>query len=226
VQIPAASETQDVGVFCTSHEEGTTGTAEFAGFETTAPSTGLPTVDTTDAGDATFSGSGGDYTIEAAGADVWQNRKSFDEYGAVYEADVAGDVVASVTVERQEHTHEWAKAGLMVADDVTAAGSSTGDLVLAVTPANGYVLQWDDDGDGYVETGSKAGSTTYPAALRVTKSGTEFTGEYSTDGGSTWTAVDTVQIPAASETQDVGVFCTSHEEGTTGTAEFTGFETV
>jgi hypothetical protein len=114
----------------------------------------------------------------------------------------------------------------MIANDITAPGSSAGDLILATTPGNGYALQWDSDGDGYVDTSQHGGSTTYPARLRLTKSGTAFTGEYSTDGGSTWTTVGTVTVPDATSTQDVGVFLRGSKTDIRGTAEFSGFETA
>ncbi|RMB23561.1 DUF1349 domain-containing protein, partial [Haloplanus aerogenes] len=100
-----------------------------------------------------------------------------------------------------------------------------GDLILATTPENGYALQWDNDGDGFIESSTNIDSTMYPAELRLTKSGSEFTGEYSIDGGATWTTVDTVSIPDAQATQDVGVFVRgSYSTDTKGTVEFSGFD--
>jgi hypothetical protein len=54
-------------------------------------------------------------------------------------------------------------------------------------------------------------------------SGTSYTGYYSVDGGTTWTAIATVDVPSAPATQDVGVFPTSHNSGTIGEADFDGF---
>jgi subtilisin len=223
VTIPAAVSTQDVGVFLRGSDTDVRGTAEFVDFTISSSEPALPQIDTTQAGDASFSGSGGAYTLEGSGVDIWTDH---DDYAAVYEPDVSGDVVAEVTVERQANTHPWAKAGLMIANDITAPGSSAGDLILATTPGNGYALQWDSDGDGYVDTSQHGGSTTYPARLRLTKSGTAFTGEYSTDGGSTWTTVGTVTVPDATSTQDVGVFLRGSKTDIRGTAEFSGFETA
>jgi hypothetical protein len=112
--------------------------------------------DTTPAGDATIlANGGGDYTVEAAGHDVWTDA---DEYGAAYHADVQGDVTVQTTVESQENTHDWAKAGLMLAEDITAGGSSTGDILLAVTPGNGFIMDWDGNDDGYFSTHNESGS--------------------------------------------------------------------
>jgi hypothetical protein len=214
------AHTQDVGVFTTSHNETTACTAEFANFSFDTPSSEFATVDTTTAGNATFSETDGGYTINAAGDDVW---RSVDQYGARYRADVSGDVVARTTIESQENTHQWAKAGLMIANDISAAGSSAGDVIVAVTPGNGFAIQSDSDGNGFMDGNTNAGTTTYPCDLRLTKSGSEVTGEYSTDGGSTWTTIGTVSVPDANTDQDIGQFTTSHNGGTRGKASFSGF---
>jgi hypothetical protein len=62
--------------------------------------------------------------------------------------------------------------------------------------------------------------------LRLRKSGTTFTGEYSLDGGSTWTEVDSVDIPEANATQDVGLVVSSHDTGNKCRVEFNDFTTV
>jgi hypothetical protein len=223
VSISDAQTTQDLGVFIRgSDSTDTKGTVEFSGFNASAQSLDRPTVDTTAAGDASFSGSSGDYTIEAGGIDIWA---SDDDYAAVYEDDVSGDVVAQVTVRSQEDTWPWAKAGIMVANDMTAGGTSKGDLIFVTSPDRGYALQWDSDSDGFIDSSTNVDSVTYPAELRVTKSGSEFTGEYSSDGGSTWTTVDTVTISDAQTTQDIGVAIRgSNSTDTKGTVEFQNFD--
>jgi hypothetical protein len=223
VVVPEAAETQDVGLFTTAHDSDTTCSASFANFAVTSPQSNLSSIDTTSAQDAVFSESDGSYTLEAAGVDVWS---SADEYGAVYEGGVSGDVVARTTVESQEDVRVWSKSGIMVANDITAAGSSAGDLLVAVTPGNGFAVQWDDDGDGFVDANTNVGTTTYPCDLRVTKSGSEFTGEYSTDGGTSWTAIESVTVPEATDSQDVGLFTTAHDSDTTCAASFSNFDVV
>jgi hypothetical protein len=60
----------------------------------------------------------------------------------------------------------------------------------------------------------------------VTKSGSEFTGEYSTDGGTSWTAIESVTVPEATDSQDVGLFTTAHDSDTTCAASFSNFDVV
>jgi hypothetical protein len=170
--------------------------------------------------DAFFDVDDGEYTIEAAGADIWTGD---DEYGAIY-GNTSGDFVANVTVESQEDTHQWAKSGLMAANDMTAGASSAGDVIVVTTPGNGFSMQWDSNGDGYVDTSTTVDSVSYPAKLSLEKSGTTYTGYYSTDGGSTWTEIDSVTIPEAQTSQDIGMAVTSHDAGDRSTVEFSGFD--
>jgi regulation of enolase protein 1 (concanavalin A-like superfamily) len=215
---------QDAGMFTTSHVSGTRGTTVFDGGIDVESIDGreLLEVDTTAAGDATFDLSEPEYVIEAAGHDVWSDA---DEYGAIYEPDISGDFTVETSVESQEATHDWAKAGLMVANDVTAPGSSAGDVVVGVTPANGYIMDWDGDGDGYLSTHRESGSSGYPTRLRLQKSGAEFTGEYSTDGGETWTTLASATLADASDTQDVALFATSHDNSERSRVAFREFLT-
>lgn len=164
---------------------------------------GYTTIDTTSAGNATFDTP--NLVINAAGADMWT---SVDEYGAIVKEDVQGGVVARTTVVSQNNTGEWAKAGIMFANDADGPGTSIGDVKVNVTPNNGFEMTWDSDGDGYHDDVSSNGTASYPCDLRLRKQNPwwpTFIGEYSTDGGKTWTEVGRVQIPDAERTQDVAL---------------------
>jgi PKD repeat protein/glucose/arabinose dehydrogenase len=161
-----------------------------------------------------------EFVIDANGADTWTDQ---DEYGAIYQdAAVTDRFVATVKVNSQENTNDWAKAGIMVKNDMTQAGASAGYVTVAVTPVNNFILQWDGDGNGFLEGNAAAGTTTYPVWLRLERQGTSFTGSYSTDG-STWQVIGSTEIPTAAATQDIGMFATSHASGQTGLVEYEGF---
>lgn len=177
-------------------------------------------VDTTPSQNATFDVN--NLVIEAAGADIWTGD---DEYGAIYEDDVSGDFTATVTVDSQEAVHSWSKAGIMVANDITNAGGSIGDVMMAVTPDNGFQSMFDTDADGFIDQSPDDGSTSvYPCDLRIEKSGTTFTCSYSTDGGSTWTQVASQTVSQANATQDVGLAVTSHDTSQTSQVDFSNFQ--
>jgi hypothetical protein len=66
------------------------------------------------------------------------------------------------------------------------------------------------------------GTAVYPSWLKLVRSGTTYTGYYSSDG-TTWTLIATVSLPSASAAQDVGVFATSHNSGAVGEVDFDHF---
>ncbi|MFJ9905577.1 alpha-N-acetylglucosaminidase TIM-barrel domain-containing protein [Streptomyces sp. NPDC101152] len=171
--------------------------------------------------DAVFGQSGEEIAIEGAGADLWG---ATNEFGAVYRAGAYRDrTVAEVTVTAQDATGGWARAGLVVRDELAAQGSA-GYVNLAVTPSNGCALSWDADGDGRLDSIQLSGSFSAPVRLRLTRSGTSYLGEASTDGV-TWTTVGTATPSGATAAQDVGVFMTAANgwNGARGMATFHGF---
>ncbi|MEV5954760.1 alpha-N-acetylglucosaminidase TIM-barrel domain-containing protein [Streptomyces sp. NPDC051987] len=159
--------------------------------------------------------------IEGAGADLWG---ATNEFGTVYRAGAFTDgSVATVTVTSQEGGGGWARAGMVVRDDLSANGTA-GYVNLAVTPSNGCALSWDSDGNGTFDSIALSGSFTAPVRLRLTRSGGSYTGECSTDGV-TWTTVGTAVPGGPAGSQDVGVFMTAANgwTGARGLASFEGF---
>jgi hypothetical protein len=159
--------------------------------------------------EAHFGTRGDRLAIIAGGKDVWVN---IDQYGALYRSGAAGPAtVATTRLVSQDPTDPSARAGLVMRNDLRRPGSATGYVLLVAKPQNSFLLLWDADGDGYVESVARAGGavTPYPAWLRLTRSGTTFVGEYSTDGVS-WTTVGSAVVPTAAAAQDVGVLCCAH----------------
>jgi hypothetical protein len=171
---------------------------------------------------AGFGQSGTQLGIRTQGADIYG---STNEYGAIYQPGAEHDGSTTIVkVTSQSVTDPWAKAGIMVRNDVTNANGSPGFVILATTPGNGYALQWDDNGQGQLNSNKSGGVASYPAWLKLVRTGTTYTGYWSSDG-STWNTVGTVTVPGTAATQDVGVFATAHASGTTGEAEFDNFST-
>jgi hypothetical protein len=171
---------------------------------------------------AGFSQSGTQLGIQAQGADLWN---TINEYGSIYLPGAEHDgSTTTVKLNSQADTDVWAKAGIMVRNDITGADTSAGYLALVETPANGYLLDWDSDGDGKLDSQDSTGTATYPSWLKLVRDGTTFSGYYSTDG-TTWNLVGTVNVPSAAATQDVGLTATSHAAQTTGEVDFDNFTT-
>jgi hypothetical protein len=171
---------------------------------------------------ADFSQSGTQLGIRAQGADLYN---STNEYGSIYLPGAEHDgSTTTVKINSQSNTDVWAKAGIMVRNDITQSGTSGGYLALVETPGNGYLLDWDSDGNGTLDSQYSGGTATYPSWLKLVRTGTSYSGYYSTDG-TTWNLVGTVNLPSAAATQDVGLTATSHAPGTTGEVDFDNFTT-
>ncbi|MET8676419.1 alpha-N-acetylglucosaminidase [Streptomyces sp. NPDC004647] len=162
--------------------------------------------------------------IDGAGADLW---KATAEFGAVYrEGAYRGGTSVTVRVGRQATTGPWARAGIIVRNSLATAGSQ-GFVNLSVTPASGVVLSYDSNGDGTLDTYQRITGVRAPVLLRLSRaaSGT-YTGECSTDGGTTWRRVGTVTVPGAAQSQDAGLFMSASNggDGGRGTVEFSGWQ--
>ena len=171
--------------------------------------------------EARFGRVGEELVIDANGVDIFTDN---DQYGAIYDPNVQmkdGDT-ATVKVVSQENTSDYAKAGLMVRNDITAAGESTGYSAVMTRPST-YEFEWDSNGDGNIDDATNTGETTYPCYLRLDRNGSTFTSYYSTDGNN-WTEIGSSSLPRVAATQDVAMFSTSHSEGTLGRSDFTEFD--
>jgi hypothetical protein len=167
--------------------------------------------------DARFAQRGEAWAIAGGGADLWGGTNAF---GTIYRDDAMVDkTVVSTTVTSQDRTGPWARAGLIVRDDLTRQGAA-GYLNLALTPDHGCVLSWDANADGRFESFREIGGFGPGTRLRLTRTGDRFTGECSRDGQS-WTPVHSVEVPTA-DRADVGLFMTA-ASSTRGIATFDGF---
>jgi hypothetical protein len=206
--------------------DGTPGAAAATG-TLTVTSPVQPPYQTTASTTAYFGQAGNRFTIDADGADIFNNGGNAldDQYGAIYQPGGAGaSSTAIVRVDAQADTDPWAKAGLVMRNDLTQAHHATGYVALVVTPGNGVSLQWDSDGDGVLDQFTQVGAGTLqaPIWLKLTRSGTTFTGYYSTDG-ITWTAAGSATVASAATTEDVGMIATAHSPGALGRDDFSDF---
>lgn len=164
--------------------------------------------------------------IAARGADIWgAGGQHDDQFGAIYdEGSFRSGVSASVRVVSVNDANAWAKSGVMVRNDMTQAGASGGYAVVAVTARNGVVFEWDTDGDGYLDTDARANvDTRRPVWVQLTRSGTSFSASYSYDGANFVAIGSPVTLASAADTQDVGVFSTSHDTSQSAINQFDSF---
>lgn len=210
VTIPGLAGSILAGMAATSHSQFMTGTAEFNDFSLSTATSTLPSPWTdSDVGSPTPEGfasyANGVFTVNGAGNDIWGTT---DQFNYVSQS-LTGDGTITARVTSQSNTDPWAKAGVMIKQS-TASGSNY--AFLAVTPGNGITFQY-----GF-NTAVPGPSYTFPAWLRLSRSGTAITA-YSSPDGTTWTEVGTTTV-ALTDPITIGLFVCSHTAATLGTSTF------
>jgi N-acetylneuraminic acid mutarotase len=160
-------------------------------------------------GSSIISTSTGVYTVTGGGADIWN---SADAFHYVYQPLVGdGTIVARVT--SQQNTNGWAKAGVMIRENL-GAGSRFADIVL--TPSNGVSFQRRLSSNlGCASTTTSAGKGWW---LELVRAGSTITGFASGDGQN-WKLVGSTILPMANNVY-VGLCVTAHDNSKVSTATF------
>ncbi|MGH2909049.1 MAG: NEW3 domain-containing protein [Solirubrobacteraceae bacterium] len=172
---------------------------------------------------ARFSEVGSQFGIEGAGIGLTETK---DDYSAIYDPG-AVNPTSTVTVEvtGDAGLSGYAKAGIIVRNQVAAAGQAPEGVILAISPSGGIQLQYDDNAGTNIDAVTPPNgriAVGAPVYLRLVRSGASYTGYYSTDG-STWQQVGSATVPGQAPTQDAGMFVVSQQSGVPGVARFDGF---
>ncbi len=151
----------------------------------------------------------GIFTVKGSGADIWGTA---DAFRFVY-FPVTGDAQVTARVTAIQNTDVWAKAGMMIREDLTAGSKNA---FMAVSSTSGVTFQ--------TRAASGAGSTSVKAAgavpkwVRVTRAGSLLTGAVS-DNGTAWTTVGSLTL-SMNATVYVGMAATAHNNAVLGSATF------
>ncbi len=166
---------------------------------------------------------GDNFTVTAAGADLWQGTNQF---GAVFlEKGAPENFVATVKVASFDGTHSNSKAGIIVRNNISGTPDGRGYLVVSEKGNGETEYMHDAGGNGQVNNSGEPVATACPGDnqptwLKVEKYGTDFIVSCSKNG-TEWTQVGAkTTIPAAAATQDIGLFVVSHISSTNATAQF------
>jgi alpha-galactosidase len=163
---------------------------------------------------AWFGAADGSVSISARGTGVFPSYEGLpptDSYAAIYERGAAGtSSSAQVTVTYDQAGGHAGGAGLIERGAIDARAGSSAAVVLYLSSDGSIEMAWNARGGRDVDTWYKVQNlfVRAPVTLRLVRSGSTYTGYYSTDAGVTWNAVDSVTVaPSASAgAQDVGVF--------------------
>lgn len=181
------------------------------------PPSGLPSPwQTRDIGNVGTAGtaiaSGGTFTIEGAGADVWG---SADAFRYVYQP-VTGDADIVARVASEEYVHAWVKGGVMIRESLAA---DSPHAFMLVSPGKGLAFQRRLVTGG-LSTHTSGGGGAAPAWVKLSRRGNTLTAYRSADG-TTWATVgsDSITMPS---TVYVGLAVSSHDTAQLATVVLDG----
>jgi len=145
------------------------------------------------AGQASFSG--GTFTVQAGGTDIWDTADAFHYVYQPLTGD--GEIVADVTGLAVPPGSAWSLAAVMIREKLTP--DSIHASMMITTDGKAKFRRRATQGGTTASDGPSAGSTYPPRWLRLVRSGDVFSAYISSDG-TAWTQVFTPQtIPMASQ---------------------------
>ncbi|HEX9048530.1 MAG TPA: LamG-like jellyroll fold domain-containing protein, partial [Verrucomicrobiae bacterium] len=159
----------------------------------------------------TVSLSGGVFTVQGAGADIWYNG---DAFRYVFQA-LSGDCSITARVVAQQNTADWAKAGVMIRETLDPSSQYVFDFI---SPANGAALQERVGSGAAASSVSNNTDVRAPYWLRLVRAGNVFTAAVSADGV-IWTPTGSTTVTMSANVY-VGLAVCSVNEGTLGQAQF------
>lgn len=155
---------------------------------------------------------GGKLVLAGKGHDIFNTT---NEFVAVRRSDLAGDFDVSVKIESESNTFDWAQAGILAANDVSAL-SKGGYVVADVTPGQGFHLFSDAAGTmGTLDAHTDVGKSAYPVWIRLARTGTKFSAWYKTSAAANWTVIAqnvSAQGTVASTPSQIALFSLSHND--------------
>ncbi|HON93347.1 MAG: discoidin domain-containing protein [Phycisphaerae bacterium] len=160
----------------------------------------------------------GSVTMSAGGADIWN---SADEFRFAFKQ-LNGNGTLVAKVESLDNTNEWAKAGVMIREDLTAGSRFA---AVYATPGQGvrYQARLISLGAATSDTAiatDEQKALKIPVWIKIERSGTSFNCFYSTDG-TKWTAMTwNPQSINLSSTVYIGLAVTSHNTAAMATAQY------
>jgi hypothetical protein len=171
-------------------------------------------VNTSTPGRAAFDPTTNRLIIEGSGDDIWDNADRM--YFLATPVRGFTELTARI-LDRPWRTHSWAKAGLMIRENLTGPARH---VFLCATPDFGMNVQFRRDtggGSGSLEAGR---IESYPIYLRIRRSGNLIQAYRSDDGIDFEKVGDTIGLEGLGPTAFIGFAITAHKEGSTTHAEF------
>ena len=151
-------------------------------------------------------------TVIGAGSDIYGTADAFQFTPQL----VSGDCDIRTLVTSVGNTDPWAKAGVMIRETLDPAAKN---IAMVMSSGNGAEIQYRSSSGGSTSYAQSTGKTA-PYWVRLTRTGSTFTGYMSPDG-TNWTVLGGTQTISMNTNTYVGLAVTSHNYGTLCTATFT-----
>ncbi len=172
---------------------------------------------------AVFGQLGSQFGISGAGADLFSGS---DSYSTIYRQGAVGTTSTIDTeVVSQQNMTGFGKAGIIVRNTMTGSGTTPEGVILFESPSGGIQLEWTNNGGTFINAVTPSNGSipkTLPVWLRLVRSGSTYTGYFSPDDHN-WLRVGSATVSAQADTQDAGMFVTSHATGSPSQVVFNGF---
>ena len=155
--------------------------------------------------------SSGTFTVSGSGADITGTN---DEFNYVYQS-VSGDLTLVAQVETENGTQPYAKAGVMIRESLASDATRA---TVVITPTNGVAMEvrTSTGGTAIELAGGWIHGVPLPQWVELVRSGSTFTGYYSSDG-STWTEIASTNI-TMNTNATAGLAVTAHDNTSLNTA--------
>jgi len=164
------------------------------------------------AGSASYASGG--WTVTGGGADIWGTADQFNFVSTNFTGD--GTMIVQVTsLQNSNPSSGWSKAGLMFRNDSTAGSVN---VIIVATAGQGVSFQWRSAAGGSSSFAADGGIYA-PIWLKLVRSGSTFTGSYSSDGIN-WIQVSSQTIAMNSAVM-AGLAVTANNNSALNTATFT-----
>ena len=156
--------------------------------------------------------------VDGSGVDIWNANDEFQYAYTTLAGD--GEIIARVT--SITNTNQWAKAGVMMRDNLDPDSKH---LMMLKRGANGLSFQWRTNDGGNAQFTGGQSIPTFPVYLRLVRSGNSFTAFHSADGIS-WTQLGAAQNITMANTIYVGLAVTSHNDGVINNSIFDNVQII
>lgn len=169
-------------------------------------------------------GEGSSFRISDAGDGAWTNK---DNLSVIYQPDrlPVGGSVQTYAAAMSRGSNSDPRSGLVVRNDLSVAGKGVSDgyVTLVASPGGAY-LQWDSNGNGFLDSQSSAvAAATWPVHLRLERTtDTTVTGYYRTSADKPWAVVGTAPLQSPDALLDAGAVATANNAAGTSVATLIG----